>query len=36
MDLFGETSDWETKLKPILKEYKEKNIHWSIKIPINY
>ena len=24
MDLFGETSDWETKLKPILKEYKGK------------
>ncbi|MFC0781179.1 endonuclease III domain-containing protein [Flavobacterium sp. HJSW_4] len=22
MDLFGETSDWETKLEPILKEYK--------------
>ena len=22
MDLFGETSDWETKLKPILKKYK--------------
>ncbi|MCP2024863.1 endonuclease-3 [Flavobacterium sp. HSC-32F16] len=24
MDLFGETLDWETKLKPILKKYKEK------------
>lgn len=24
MDLFGETSDWETKLKPILKKYKGK------------
>jgi len=30
MDLFGETSDWETKLKPILKEYKEK------KHPLEY
>ena len=24
MDLFGETSNWETKLKPILKKYKGK------------
>jgi len=30
MDLFGETSDWETKLKPILKEYKGK------KHPLEY
>ncbi|MCA1920502.1 MAG: endonuclease III [Flavobacterium piscis] len=30
MDLFGETSDWEAKLKPILKEYKEK------KHPLEY
>lgn len=30
MDLFGETSDWETKLKPILKEYKDK------KHPLEY
>lgn len=25
MDLFGETSNWETKLKPILKKYKGKS-----------
>ena len=30
MDLFGETSDWETKLKPILKKYKGK------KHPLEY
>lgn len=30
MDLFGETSDWETKLKPILKKYKGK------KHPLDY
>ncbi|MFG4002519.1 endonuclease III domain-containing protein [Flavobacterium aquidurense] len=30
MNLFGETSDWETKLKPILKKYKEK------KHPLDY
>ncbi|GAA3755198.1 endonuclease III [Flavobacterium ginsengiterrae] len=30
MDLFGETSDWETKLKPILKKYKNK------KHPLDY
>lgn len=30
MDLFGETSDWETKLKPILEKYKGK------KHPLDY
>lgn len=30
MDLFGETSDWEAKLKPILKKYKGK------KHPLEY
>jgi endonuclease-3 len=30
MDLFGETSNWETKLKPILKKYKGK------KHPLEY
>ncbi|MDP5198728.1 endonuclease III [Flavobacterium sp. DG2-3] len=30
MDLFGETSDWEIKLKPILKKYKGK------KHPLEY
>jgi endonuclease-3 len=30
MDLFGETSDWETKLEPILKKYKGK------KHPLDY
>lgn len=30
MDLFGETSNWETKLKPILKKYKNK------KHPLDY
>lgn len=30
MNLFGETSDWETKLKPILKKYKGK------KHPLDY
>jgi len=30
MDLFGETLDWETKLKPILKKYKGK------KHPLEY
>lgn len=30
MDLFGETSNWETKLKPILKKYKDK------KHPLEY
>lgn len=30
MDLFGETSDWETKLEPILKKYKGK------KHPLEY
>lgn len=30
MDLFGETSDWETKLTPILKKYKDK------KHPLEY
>ena len=30
MDLFGETEDWETKLKPILKKYKGK------KHPLDY
>lgn len=30
MDLFGETSDWEAKLKPILKQYKGK------KHPLEY
>ena len=30
MDLFGETSNWETKLKPILKKYKGK------KHPLDY
>jgi len=30
MDLFGETSDWETKLKPLLKKYKGK------KHPLEY
>ncbi|MDA6068852.1 endonuclease III [Flavobacterium sp. AC] len=30
MNLFGETSDWETKLKPILKKYKGK------KHPLEY
>lgn len=30
MDLFGESLDWETKLKPILKKYKGK------KHPLNY
>ncbi|WP_343617551.1 endonuclease III [Flavobacterium sp.] len=30
MDLFGEASNWETKLKPILKKYKEK------KHPLDY
>lgn len=30
MDLFGETLDWETKLKPILKKYKNK------KHPLEY
>ncbi|CAM3708728.1 endonuclease III domain-containing protein [Flavobacterium chungbukense] len=30
MDLFGETSDWEVKLKPILKRYKGK------KHPLDY
>lgn len=30
MDLFGETSDWEIKLKPILKKYKGK------KHPLDY
>jgi endonuclease-3 len=30
MNLFGETSDWEAKLKPILKKYKDK------KHPLEY
>lgn len=30
MDLFGETSDWESKLKPLLKKYKGK------KHPLDY
>lgn len=30
MDLFGETENWETKLKPILKKYKNK------KHPLDY
>ncbi len=30
MDLFGETENWETKLKPILKKYKHK------KHPLDY
>ncbi len=30
MDLFGENTDWETKLKPILKEYKGR------KHPLDY
>jgi endonuclease-3 len=30
MDLFGETSNWETKLEPILKKYKDK------KHPLDY